>query len=253
MVLAQEPTPAWRDHRLRAVLFAQSLTDAEVEQWDRLTGAPLVQLYGMTETIGPPVINPLDGERRPQAMGRVALGYVCRVIRDDGSVAAVGETGQLCVHGVPGQTLMRGYLNDPAATGAALQDGWLLTGDIVRVESGGFLTFVDRRKDMIKRGGENIAASEVETVLRAHVGVVDAAVFGVPDAMRDERVIAAVVPAPEHAIEADELVAWCAERLAKFRVPSRVMIVGELPRTPVGKVQKHVLAEEFLASEQELA
>jgi crotonobetaine/carnitine-CoA ligase len=253
MILAQEPTPAWRRHRLRVVLFAQSITEAEAEQWDRLIGAPLVQLYGMTETIGPPVINPLDGERRPNVMGRVALGYVCRVVREDGATAAVGEMGQLCVQGVPGQSLMRGYLDDPAATGAALQDGWLLTGDIVRVEPDGFLTFVDRRKDMIKRGGENIAASEVEAVLRAHGGVVDAAVFGVPDPIRDERVIAAVMLAPGQTVEAEELVAWCAERLARFRVPSRVMILDELPRTPVGKVRKHVLAEEFLAAEQELA
>jgi len=106
---------------------------------------------------------------------------------------------------------------------------------------------------MIKRGGENIAASEVEAVLRAHGGVVDAAVFGVPDPIRDERVIAAVVLAPGQTVEAEELVAWCAERLARFRVPSRVMILDELPRTPVGKVRKHVLAEEFLAAEQELA
>jgi crotonobetaine/carnitine-CoA ligase len=253
MVLAQEPTPAWRAHRLRLVLFAQSITDAEAEQWDRLVGAPLVQLYGMTETIGPPVINPLDGERRPNVMGRVALGYVCRVVREDGEIAAVGEIGQLCVQGVPGQTLMRGYLDDPVATEAVLRDGWLLTGDIVRVEPGGFLTFVDRRKDMIKRGGENVAASEVEAALRVHPGVADAAVFGVPDPIRDERVIAAVVLAPDEAVDADELVAWCAERLAKFRVPSRVMILDDLPRTAVGKVQKHVLAEEFLAGEQEVA
>jgi carnitine-CoA ligase len=253
MVLAQEPTPSWRAHRLRVVLFAQNITDAEAERWDRLVGAPLVQLYGMTETIGPPVINPLDGDRRPNVMGRVALGYVCRVVRDDGEAAAVGEIGQLCVQGVPGQTLMRGYLDDPAATAAALKDGWLLTGDIVRVEPGGFLTFVDRRKDMIKRGGENIAASEVEAVLRVHPGVVDAAVFGVPDPIRDERVVAAVVLAPDEAVDADELVAWCAERLAKFRVPSRVMILNELPRTAVGKVRKHVLAEQFLAGEQEVA
>jgi len=253
MVLAQEPTPAWRAHRLRVVLFAQSITDAEAERWDRLIGAPLVQLYGMTETIGPPVINPLDGERRPDVMGRVALGYVCRVVREDGETAAVGEVGQLCVQGIPGQTLMRGYLDDAAATRAALQDGWLLTGDIVRVETGGFLSFVDRRKDMIKRAGENVAASEVEAVLRARPGVVDAAVFGVPDPIRDEQIIAAVVLAADEAADPDELVAWCAERLARFRVPSHVMIRDDLPRTPVGKVQKHVLAEEFLAGEQELA
>lgn len=245
MLLAQPEQTGWRDHSLRAVAFAQNLSGEEVDQWSRAIGAPLVQLYGMTETVGAPVVNPLNGETRADTIGRVSLGYTCRVIKDDGTLASVGEIGQLCVHGVPGTTLMRGYLNDPDATADMLRDGWLHTGDVVRVEADGFLVFVDRKKDLIKRAGENVAASEVEAVLRGHPAVVDAAVFGIPDPVRDQAIIAAVVLADGESADAPELLSWCADRLARFRVPNDIVILDRLPRTPVGKVQKHLLAASY--------
>lgn len=246
MILAQEPSPLWRDHRLRVVLFAQRLTPAELARWDELVGAPLLQLYGMTETIGPPLMNPLHGERRHDTVGRPVLGYACRVVREDGTPAGVGEPGELLVGGIPGVSLMRGYLEDPESTAAALAGGWLRTGDVVSVDADGYVTFVDRTKDMIKRAGENVAASEVEAVLLDHPTVIDAAVFGVPDAMRDERVIAYVVARPGHAATGEELIAWCAERLSRFRVPEHVEVTTQLPRTAVGKVMKHALRADFL-------
>lgn len=246
MILAQEPSALWRDHALRVVLFAQRLTPEELARWDELVGAPLLQLYGMTETIGPPLMNPLHGERRHETVGRPVLGYACRVVRDDGTPAAVGEPGELLVGGIPGVSLMQGYLDDPESTAAALAGGWLRTGDVVSVDADGYVTFVDRTKDMIKRAGENVAASEVEAVLLEHPLVADAAVFGVPDAMRDERVIAYVVPRPGHHATGEELVVWCAERLSKFRVPEHVEVITELPRTAVGKVMKHALRADFL-------
>jgi crotonobetaine/carnitine-CoA ligase len=250
MVLAQPTnTNRFSFPRLRLVVFAQNISTVEKARWDEVVGAPLVQLYGMTETVGPPLINPLDGRARPDSLGRVALGYVCRVIREDGRPAMVGEIGQLCVQGVPGQTIMRGYLDDDDATNEMVRDGWLHTGDVVRVEPDGWFSFVDRRKDMIKRGGENVATTEVETVLRAHPAVRDAAVFGVPDPIRDEDIIAAVVLAPDSPdTSSSELIAWCAFRLAKFRVPSRVLLLDELPRTAVGKIQKHLLLEQVVRS-----
>jgi crotonobetaine/carnitine-CoA ligase len=246
MILAQEPSPLWRDHALRVVLFAQRLTPEELARWDELVGAPLLQLYGMTETIGPPLMNPLHGERRHDTVGRPVLGYACRVVREDGTPAAVGEPGELLVGGIPGVSLMEGYLDDPESTAAALADGWLRTGDVVSMDADGYVTFVDRTKDMIKRAGENVAASEVEAVLLEHPTVADAAVFGVPDEMRDERVIAYVVPRPGHAATSEELIAWCAERLSRFRVPEHVEVTTQLPRTAVGKVMKHALRADFL-------
>jgi crotonobetaine/carnitine-CoA ligase len=241
MILAQEPSPRWREHSLRMVAYAQNLTRTEHEAWDRRVGAPLLQLYGMTETIGPPVTNPLVGPRRHDAIGRPVLGYTCQIVRDDGTPAGVGEVGELKVAGVPGISLMAGYLDDPDATGAVMQSGWLSTGDLVRRDPDGLISFVGRTRDMIKRAGENVAAGEVESVLLEHPLVMDAAVVGVPDSMRDEEIVAFVVPAPGQELDGEELRDWCGERLAAFRVPSHISIERELPRTAVGKVQKHEL------------
>ena len=242
MILAQKAKPSWREHELRVVLFAQNLSDADLERWDRVVGAPLLQMYGMTETIGPPLINPVWGERRHETVGQVALGYLCRVVREDGSEAAIGEPGELLVGGVPGLSLTPGYLGDPEATAAVLVDGWLHTGDLVSVDADGYFTFVDRGRDMIKRGGENVAASEVEAAVTSHPAVMEAAAVGVPDPMLDEAIVAFVVIRSGCACSPEELMDWCRERLAKFRVPSEIVIRDALPRTAVGKIQKHLLA-----------
>jgi len=249
MILAQTAHAHWRDHQLRIVAYAQDLTDGELRRWNETIAAPLLQLYGMTETIGPPLMNAIGGRRRHDAIGRPALGYRCRIVREDGSPAAPGEPGELLVAGTPGVSLMAGYLDDPAATAAVLRDGWLHTGDLVRLGDDGLVRFVGRTRDMIKRAGENVAAGEVESVLLDHPAVSDAAVVGVPDTMRDERIVAFVTLAPGAQASADQLRAWCAERLATFRVPEHVSVETELPRTAVGKVQKHQLRAAWAARE----
>jgi carnitine-CoA ligase len=247
MILAKEPAPHWQRTPLRAIIFGQSLSPRELARWDELAGVPIFQIYGMTETIGPPLMNPLFGDSRRSSVGHTTLGYRCRIIRDDGSDAPVGEPGQLLVGGEPGTSLMAGYLNDEQATAATLRDGWLFTGDIVRLDEDGLVTFVDRDKDMIKRAGENVAASEVESVLRDHPAVHDACVVGVADALRDEAIAAFVVLDGGDGETTEEgIIAWCAERLASFRVPSTVDFVPALPRTAVGKIQKHVLREDWM-------
>jgi crotonobetaine/carnitine-CoA ligase len=246
MILAKEPAPHWRNTPLRAIIFGQNLSHGELAKWDDLLGVPLVQLYGMTETIGPPLINALFGDARRTSIGRTTLGYRCRIVREDGSDALVGEAGQLLIQGEPGVSLMAGYLDDEAATAAALRDGWLATGDIVRLDEDGLVSFIDRDKDLIKRAGENVAASEVESVLRDHPEVRDACVVGVPDAIREEAIAAFVVLHPGGAVDEEGMIAWCAERLATFRVPGSVEFLDELPRTAVGKIQKHVLKAQWL-------
>jgi crotonobetaine/carnitine-CoA ligase len=244
MILAQKSQPHWRRHTLRVVLFAQNLGEAELVRWYQEIDAPLLQIYGMTETIGPPLMNPIWGERRADTVGRVSLGYTCRVVDENSNDVELGEPGELLVGGIPGVSLISGYLHDDGASAAAIADGWLRTGDIVRVDERGYFTFVDRNKDMIKRAGENVAASEVEAALLSHPAVAEAAVVGIPDEMRDEAIIAFVV-VPDDGVGGEELRRWCAERLAKFRVPSEVVIVSGLPRTAVGKVQKHLLRAEY--------
>jgi crotonobetaine/carnitine-CoA ligase len=243
MILAQEPQAVDKQNRLRAVIFSQNVTEEQLAEFEDRFGCPLLQLYGMTETVAPPTLNPLYGDRRNMSIGRPTLPASLRIVGEDGRDVPTGVVGQLLVQGVSGVTLMAGYLDDPEATREALRDGWLHTGDNVRADKDGYLHFVDRGKDMIKRGGENISAGEVESVINDHPAVFDCAVIGVPDSMRDEAVKAFVVRAEGAQISDAELTEWCAVRLAKFKVPSAFEFVEALPRTSVGKIQKERLRQ----------
>ncbi|MSS71023.1 MAG: ATP-dependent acyl-CoA ligase [Candidatus Latescibacteria bacterium] len=241
MILGQPERPDLRQNRLRFVTFAQNVTEAQMEDWDRRFGAPLMQLWGMTETVGLPLMNPAGGLCRNMSMGLPVLGYECRVVDGEGREVATDEVGELIVRGTPGQTLMKGYFKNPEATREALRGEWLYSGDRARVDEAGYFHFVDRAKDTIKRAGENISSSEVEAVLKTHPSVADAAVVGVPDPVRDEAVKAFVILKEGCAAGAEELISWCAERLSKYKAPERVEFRREFPRTAVGKVQKHLL------------
>ncbi|MGE5293051.1 MAG: AMP-binding protein [Micromonosporaceae bacterium] len=241
MILAQPRTVHDAAHRLRVVMFAQNVTESQLADFERRFRIPLIQLYGMTETVVPPTMNPLYGERRGMSIGRPVPTARLRIADRHGRDVATGETGELLVHGEPGATLMAGYLNDPDATADALRDGWLHTGDTVRADADGYLYFVDRHKDLIKRAGENVASTEVERVLNEHPAVFESAVIGIPDPMRDEAIHALVVLREGAALTADELIGHCRERLAKFKVPDSVEFTGSLPHISVGKIQKHLL------------
>ena len=251
MLLAQPRRPEHAENGLRAVIFAQSVTLAQLAEWEERFRAPLMQLWGMTETMGPPIINPHDGERRNLSMGLPAPGYTSRLVDEDGRPVARGEIGQIVVRGEPGLSLMKAYHKNPDATAETIRHGWLWSGDNARQDEDGYYHFVDRAKDMIKRSGENVAASEVEAAIREHPGVFDCAVIGVPDEMRDEAILAVVVPRSAEGggraapLTEDDVIAWCRERLAGFRVPQFVRFRAELPRTAVGKIRKHVLRAEF--------
>jgi crotonobetaine/carnitine-CoA ligase len=231
MLLAQPRWATDADNDLRAVIFSQNVTEEQLWDFERRFGAPLLQLYGMTETIAPPLLNPLDGEHRNMGVGRPTSGAKLRVLVD----------GELIVGGEPGVTLMAGYLDDPEATAAAIRDGWLHTGDNFRTDSDGYFYFVDRTKDMIKRAGENVAASEVEAVANAHPNVFESAAIGVPDPVRDEAIKLFVVRTEGTKLSQESLLAYCEERLAKFKVPGSIEFVDKLPRTSVGKIQKELL------------
>jgi crotonobetaine/carnitine-CoA ligase len=247
MILGQPARLEDRRTPLRLVTFAQNVSLSELDAWRDRCGIPLMQLWGMTETVGLPLMNPLDDERDPMSLGLPVLGYHAKVIDEaTGAEVGAGGSGQLLVAGEPGRTLMKGYFKDPAATAATLRDGWLHTGDIVRVGDNGLLYFVDRAKDLIKRAGVNIAAGEIEAALRGHPTVFDAAVVGVPDPIRDEAIVAFVIPREGATAAPDELLAWCRERLAAFKLPERIVPVADFPRTPVGKIQKHLLREQAL-------
>jgi crotonobetaine/carnitine-CoA ligase len=241
MILAQQQREDDLANDLRAVIFSQNVTEAQLDEFERRFTTRLLQLYGMTETIAPPTLNPLYGPRNNMSIGRPTLGTRLRVVTQDGRDASVDETGELLVFGDPGATLMAGYLGDERATADAVRDGWLHTGDNVRLDGDGFIHFVDRGKDTIKRAGENIAASEVEAVVNSHPAVFESAAVGVHDDMRDEAIRLFVVKRDGAELSEAMLIEFCAERLARFKVPSFVEFLDALPRTPVGKIRKEVL------------
>lgn len=241
MILARStPAPSDADNALRLVLFAQNLAPAQAQEFETRFGAPLLQLYGMTETVVPPFVNPHDERRRWDSIGLPLPGIEIRVVGEE------GEPGELQVRGRPGVDVTPGYDGRPEATAALFDDGWLRTGDQVRLDDLGRAYFVDRARDMMKRAGENVAAGEVEQVLAAHPAVLETAVHGVPDPVYDEAIVAHVVLAPGAHAEPDELVAWCAGRLSKFKVPGTVLVRDELPRSTIGKILKNVLRDEVL-------
>jgi crotonobetaine/carnitine-CoA ligase len=247
MLLNQPSRPTDAAHRLRNVTFAQNLTPDQYESWHARFKVPLQQLWGMTETVGLPVMSPLTGWRNLSAMGRPVVGYEVKVVDDDGHEVPVGATGQLIVRGQPGRSLMLGYLNNAEATQRTLRSDatgtWLYSGDTVRADENGFISFVDRGKDLIKRAGENISSTEVETAILDCPGVLDVCVVGVPDPIRDEALVAVVVRKPGANVSADQIRAFCAQRLAAFKVPGQVEFVDTLPRTSVGKIQKNLVRE----------
>jgi crotonobetaine/carnitine-CoA ligase len=245
MIMARTPpVPADADNGLRAVLFAQNLTDTQAAAFESRFGAPLVQLYGMTETVLPPLINPLDATRRWDSLGQVLAGTKVKVVDSDGRRVPAGQAGELLVAGAPGIDVTAGYHERPEATAALLDQGWLHTGDLVRFDEHGHAFFVDRVKDMIKRSGENIAAGEVERVINEHPAVLESAVHGVPDPIHDEAVVAHVVLHDGETAGPEELHAWCTERLPRFKVPAQFLMRDDLPRTSVGKIRKDALRAE---------
>jgi crotonobetaine/carnitine-CoA ligase len=187
---------------------------------------------------------PGEGSPRYGTMGKLRqhprLGAVnrARVVRDDGSDARDGEAGELWLRN---PATMRGYWDDPSQTSAALDAGWLHTGDLVQRDADGWFTFVARKRDVIRRRGENVAAAEIEAALLAYPGVHEAAVVGVPSDLGEEEIVAYVSPQPGARIDADSLRAWAAERLADFKVPSRIFVRDALPHTATERIAKHLL------------
>jgi crotonobetaine/carnitine-CoA ligase len=238
MILAAAPQPTDAANRLRAVLFAQHLSTADATAFESRFGTRLLQLYGMTETVLPPTVNPDDATRRWDSIGRPLPGVRIDLRDQDGTLVEGPGTGEMVVRGRPGLTLAGGYWNNDRATHEVFTEDGLRTGDLARRTADGFLHFVDRSKDMIKRAGENVSAGEIERVANEHPAVAESAAIGVPDPVRDEAIVLVAAVRPGHRPSADDLIEWCARRLSPFKVPGTVVFVDALPRTSVGKIRK---------------
>jgi carnitine-CoA ligase len=242
-LLRQEPAPGDRAHGVRRAWFALNVDDDERRAFEARFGIRLVNGYGLTEAFTSVTQAPLDGPDRWPSVGKPLPGRSVAIVDEHGEPVPPGTVGEIVVGGEPGRTLMAGYWRDPEATERVLRSDGLHTGDLGRLDAEGCLFFVERKAQMIKRAGENIAAAQVEQVLLEHPGVADAAVVGVPDPIRDEAVKAFVVPEPGTTPTFEELSAHCAERLAPFKVPTEWSLVPELPRNALGKVEYRVLRD----------
>ncbi len=238
---AEETDP---DHCLRTVNYAINVPDSERESFERRFGVQLINGYGLSEAMIGVCAAPLHGDRRWPSVGPPAIDRTVKIVDDEGREVGPGVIGEIVVRGVPGRTITAGYYKEPEITAQTIVDGWLHTGDNGYADEHGYLYFFDRKKDVIKRGGENVSASEVETTLLEHPAVRVAAVIGVPDPIRDEAVKAFVVLAEDATANEQEIIEHCRERLAPFKVPTIVELRDSLPLTSVGKVEKKLLRAE---------
>lgn len=224
-----------------ALSGAMPLPAPLVERWERATGGLLVEGYGLTETSPVIVGNPMSRERRPGAIGVPFPDVEIRIADPEDLDREVpqGERGELLVRG---PQVFAGYRGLPEETAAAFHDGWFRTGDVVTMSPDGFLTIVDRIKEIIITGGFNVYPSEVEAVLRTHAGVVDVAVVGLPHEDGGEEVVAAVVLVEGVPVQPDDLRAHTREGLTPYKVPRRVVFMDDLPTNPMGKVLRREVA-----------
>lgn len=203
--------------------------------------------YGMTETCG--IITSVAGDffvDKPDSAGPAMPNFEVKCVNDDGDEVPIGELGELWVRG---SSVIKGYINRPEATAESITDGWLHTGDIARLDENGFIYLVDRKKDMVLRGGENIYCVEVEAAIYHHPAVAECCVFGVPDERLGEEVGVAVYPKPGLSISEDDIRAVCAERLAKFKIPSHIWISDDpFPRNASGKFLKRDVRAQLISA-----
>ena len=248
-MLAQPERPDDAHHAVRFSFYALLTTDEEWDRFEGRFGLKLVEGYGLSETLGICTSNPvIHGTTKRHCIGLPTLGRQVRVVDEAYADLPVDEVGRILVRG---GAMFSGYHNNPEATGACIRDGWFDTGDNGSIDSDGYIHFFDRSKDVIKRAGENIAATEVERVLNEHPKIFESAVISVPDPLRDEAIKAFVVLQPGESMTEDEVRAWCARHLSKFKVPTFCEFRPALPHTSIGKIMKYVLKmEEKNASKQ---
>ncbi|MCP5094363.1 MAG: long-chain fatty acid--CoA ligase [Chloroflexi bacterium] len=215
-----------------------------LEAWRNATGKPFHQGYGLTE-VGVNCFTMTDEEsvRKAGSVGKPVFHSMIRLVDADGNDVPIGETGELIIFG---EHVSVGYWNNPEATANALRGDWFYTGDMARQDEDGFFYIAGRYKDMIISGGENVYAAEVEAVFLEHKAVAEAAMIGQPDAKWGEVGLMVVVLSADHAATEANLRTFCQQRLARYKVPKRVIFVDKLPYSPYGKVLKPVLRERIL-------
>ena len=246
MLWKQPPSPGDRDHVAR--LGWGVPLPAWAPDFEARFGCRLVELYGSTEA-GVMIYTPLDEPRRVGSCGRAIGPFEVALQDEDGFTLGPDATGELVIRALEPGLLMAGYYGMPEASLQAFRNLWFHTGDLLRQDADGYLYFVGRRKDMVRRRGENISAAEVEQVIEAHPAVLSCAVYGVPSELTEEEVMACVVLRPGERPDAPALTTWCAERMARFMVPRYLRFAESLPKTPTDKVEKFRLQQDGITAD----
>ncbi len=203
-------------------------------------GCKVLEGYGLSETSPVASFNHPDRERKPGSIGTPVEGVEMKVVDDDGGEVAQGEVGEIVIRG---HNVMKGYWNRPDATAETIRDGWFHSGDMAKIDEDGYFFIVDRKKDMIIRGGYNVYPREIEEVLYEHPAVREAAVLGVPHDEYGEEVAAAVALKDGESVSAEELRDFVKDQVAAYKYPRRVWFVDELPKGPTGKILKREIED----------
>jgi fatty-acyl-CoA synthase len=231
---------------LRKIWYGSSpISPTVLEASMDLFKAGFYQWYGQAETGMVSVLRPEDHVDRSQCTGREMFNAELRVVDEEGKDTPVGEVGEIISTQDP--LGMIGYFKMEEATRRTIRNGWIHTEDLARVDGKGYFTVVDRLRDMIISGAENIYPKEIEDVIMSHPGVREVAVFGIPDDIYGEAVCAVVVKKEGHQLDEKAMIEFCASKLAGYKKPKRVDFINELPKNPTGKVTKNVLRESYWA------
>lgn len=244
-LLNQPESELDRAHQIRFGAYAINISEQEIRRFTERFGIRLRNGYGQSEAMLYISYASLSEPSTYPSIGRPCLEREVFIVDDNNQILDAGEVGEIVVRGRRGRNLMVGYYRDDQATDKAFEGGWLHTGDTGYFDELGNLYFFGRKKDVIKRSGENISAAEVEEVIISHEAVADVAVVGVPDPVRDQAVLAYVVLQPSLSLDESEIRTYCEKRLAYFKVPSMIRFVDGLPRNASGKVLKRELTQRY--------
>ena len=231
-------------HLRASAAGGMALQASVAERWRKLTGTPIVEGYGLTESSPVLTFNLLTGLAKDGSIGIPIPSTEVKCVDENGKEVAIGEAGEIIARG---PQIMLGYWQRPEETAKTLKDGWLYTGDIAQMDSDGFFTIVDRKKDMILVSGFNVYPNEIEEQIAAVPGVLEVGVIGVPDEKTGERVqayVKAVVPPPSR----EEIIAHCRNALAAYKIPQEVIFIDELPKSPIGKILRRELRDQAMKS-----
>lgn len=246
-VLAKnDPRPDDHDNTVRLFYGSPAFSPELLSDFEERFGTDIIVGFGMTETCYG-TIETIRGERRPNSSGQPrqhpdpAFANTVRIVDDAGAPVPNGQPGEIAIRN---PATMTGYWRNEAETSVSLRDGWLFTGDLGWLDDDNYLYFVDRKKDVIRRRGENISSQEVEDVIKSHEHVLDCAIIAVPSELGEDEVKAYITPRPGESVQPEAVIYWCAEHLAYFKVPRYIEIREELPRTPSLRVRKDVLRQE---------